>query len=623
MEVLLTMFVIQGLIGGIDNLWHHEITEKLSSDPSARNELALHSVRELIYGVIFVSLAWVAWEGIWAYLLVILIVIEVIITLWDFVIEDQTRDLPPSERVLHTILAINFGIILTLFAPIIVGWANASTAFVPVDYGLLSWIMMVIGIGVFGWGVYDLIAVQRLSMPDWKRQPFKRGRREEAKTVLITGATGLIGTALTRQLVERGDQVIVHSRSFAKAYYKFGPQVKIVTSLTEIKASEPVDAFINLAGEPVMGGLWTKRRKEKLISSRIRTICNLIALGARLARPPKVLISASAIGFYGPRGEEELTENDPSSDHFMSELCVKSEERAMTASKLGLRVALMRIGLVLSKKGGAFPQLARPIKFGIGAILGRGDQWMSWVHQEDLVQLFLYVLDHPRVSGPVNAVAPSPVRNRDFFKEAGSALKRPVLLKIPEVFLRLGLGEMADLLIRSQKVLPTRALSWGFEFKFPQLGPALNNLTGKASNLAPTGNDCTLYYNDICPICSAEIDHYKSVCEKQDIEVKFIGVQGPDPELRDYGLTRDDLKRRMYVLGTDGRLKAGTEAFKEIWSQMPQYRWAARAIDNPMIRVLATFAYEGVMAPILYRFSNYLEVRKATQPNRRTKSKQA
>jgi len=621
MEILLILFAVQGLIGGVDNLWHHEITQKLSSNPAARNELALHSVRELIYGVIFFTLAWVSWEGFWAYLLALLMAIEVVVTLWDFVIEDQTRALPPSERVLHTILAINFGVILAFFAPIIIGWATALTAFVPADYGLLSWIMTAYGIGVFAWGIYDLFIVQRLSTPDWKRAPIKRGQRENAKTLLIAGATGLIGTALTRKLVERGDKVIVLSRSRAKADYKFGPQVKIVTSLNEIKASDPIDACINLAGEPVLGGLWTAKRKAKLLASRIEMTRDLVSLGCRLAKPPEALIAASAIGYYGPRGEEELTEKDLPSDHFMSELCVKLEAEAMTATKLGMRVSILRIGLVLTAEGGVFQKLARPIKFGLGTVLGRGDQWMSWIHREDLLNLFLYVLDHPQVNGPVNAVAPNPVRNRDFTKNIGCFLKRPVFLNAPEFLLQRGLGEMADLLIRSQKVLPKRAVSWKFNFTYPTLQEALPELTGRLAVPVSEEKDCTLYYNDICPICSAEIDHYKSVCEKQDIDIKFIGVQGPDPDLADYGLTRDDLKRRMYVTGRDGRLKAGTAAFKEIWSRMPQYRWAARAIDNPVINAFATFAYDGIMAPLLYRFSNYLEGRKATEPNRAAKSK--
>lgn len=607
MEIVLILFSVQGFIGAFDNLWHHEITENLTKRPEARPELKLHTIREFIYGIIFCSLAWVNWQGYWALLLLALLTIEIVVTLWDFVIEDQTRKLPAFERVLHTILAINFGVILAMFLPEIANWFYLPTEFSRVNYGILSWIMMAYGVGVSLWGMYDLFALQRLAVPEWKRVPIFRETKADTKTILVTGATGFIGQSTIRALLKRGENIIVLSRSKDKADYLFGDHVKIVTRLSEIKSSETIDTIINLAGESVMGGLWTKKRKEKLLASRLNITEDLVKLSARLICPPKTLLSGSAIGYYGNRKDEELSERDAPQSIFMSELCQKWEAVALEAEKLGIRVCTLRTGLVFNHKGGAFEAMARPIKFGLGAVLGSGMQRMSWIHLKDMVRVILFAIDHTTISGPINTTAPNSITNKEFTQLVAKNASRPVFFRIPIRPLKLLLGEMADLFIEGQNVKPSRLLKHGFEFLYPTFEKALPELLEQKEfqQLAPL--DHSFYYNDKCPICSFEINQYEKFCNTQKLEVKFLGLEHSVKDLAKFSLTRNDLKRRVYVMNSAGQLSAGVDAFKEITAGMPYYRWVSKMLHNTVIHRIVEFIYEGILAPSLYEWSNHRE----------------
>jgi hypothetical protein len=479
MFIVFALMTTQGLLGGLDNLWHHEITERLPAKRAAAGELVLHCARELLYSFVFIALAWFRWQGGWAVLIAVVLGSEIVITLVDFVVEDKTRRLPAFERVLHTILAINFGAVLALLAPILVTWWAMQSAVVVVSYGSISWLFTVFGIGVFAWSVRNAIAVLQLRRPpEWARNPILVGLTAAPRTVLVSGATGFIGGHLVRRLIKRGERVIVLTRDADHALDRFGPQVHIITSLNDLDASAKIDAVVNLAGAPILGLPWTRARRSKLIGSRVETTRALVALMGRLTRPPRVFVSASAIGYYGVRQNEWIDENSTSSPIFQSVLCQQWEAAAMSAETVGARVVRLRIGLVLGRDGGALPQLLTPVRLGVGAVLGKGTQWVSWIHIEDLIRLFEFALDTPAVRGPVNAVAPMAVTQLQFQRGMAASLHRPLWLRVPAFFLQIALGEMAQLLVEGQHVVPRRAVEAGFTFRFRQLNQALANLLG-------------------------------------------------------------------------------------------------------------------------------------------------
>ena len=477
MFIVFALITTQALLGAVDNLWHHEITERLPAKRAAAVELMLHSARELIYAFVFVGLAWFRWQGIWVALIAGVMLIEVAVTLLDFVIEDKTRQLPPFERVLHTLLALNFGAVLAMLGPVLTRWWPMPSAVIPVYYGPISWVFTVFGAGVFAWSLRNATAAVRLRRPpEWSRNPILVRLKEAPRVMLVSGATGFIGGHLVRRLISRGDQVIVLTRDAGNALDRFGPHVRIVTSLKELDDDTKIDAVVNLAGAPIMGLPWTRARRAKLIGSRVETTRALVALMSRLTRPPRVLISASAIGFYGARAHEWLDENSTPGADFQSQLCREWEAAAMGAEGWVGRVVRLRIGFVLGRDGGALPQLLMPVRLWAGAILGRGTQWVSWIHIRDLIRLFEFVLDTPAVCGPVNAVAPMAATHIQFQRALGTALHRPVWLRVPAFILRAILGEMATLLVDGQHVVPRRAIEAGFRFRFRQLSGALTHL---------------------------------------------------------------------------------------------------------------------------------------------------
>lgn len=603
MQTALILMTLQGLIGAFDNLWHHEITQKLSSRPEARQELVLHTIREFLYAFIFIGIAWFAWNGAWAVLLLLVMAIEVVVTLWDFVIEDQTRKLPKLERIVHTLLAINFGAILAFFLPTAFHWLRAETGFLPVSYGVLSWIMTAYGIGVLAWAVYDLWVVVRLGLPEWKRHPVLPGYKQAPLQVLVTGGTGFVGRAVVRALIERGDKPLVLARNPAKAHYLFGPHAEVIGDLSEVGDDRCIDAVINLAGEPLLGGLWTQSRRKKLIASRVEMTDNLMTLMRRLRQKPAVLISGSAIGYYGRRDDEILLENALSQDIFMSRLCVEWEAEARRALGLGVRTCLLRTGLVFGQRGGAFQQLALPVRLGLGMIMGSGCQWMSWIHLQDLVRLILFALDREDVEGPMNATAPRPATNSAFTRDLARVLKRPLFLRLPAVFLQKLLGELADLFVAGQKVVPHKAEGLGFVFRFPDLEQALPDLLNKheANNLQKGADEdiCWVYYDDGCSICAGEIGHYRKEARQKGLALAFQSISGDSSALRACGLSDADIRRRLYVFDSRGQLVSGLDAMAAIWSVIPKYRWAAKLVRLPGIHAAAELLYDAVAAPLL------------------------
>jgi uncharacterized protein (TIGR01777 family) len=487
MNLVLPLLAVQIALGGLDNLWHHEIRERLPARRSARAELAAHALRELSYGLLFGALAWWTWCGAWTAAIAALLLIEVAATLADFLIEDATRRLPRFERVLHTVLAINFGALLVAFAPMLLAWAELPTAIEPRSLGGWSWLLTLCSVGVLAWAARNaLAAVRHFRAPAWQRRLPERVAKAEGRRVLISGATGFIGRHLAYRLLERGDDVIVLTRNRDKALELFGPHAEIVVDLAAIGRETKIDAIVNLAGAPLAAFWWTESRKRALLESRLGVTEALAALAARLAHPPRTWINASAIGYYGVRNDDApLHEKTAPQPVFQSELCRRWETAAARVSELGVKVAMLRIGLVLGRDGGALPSLARPLRFGLGAILGGGKQWVSWIHVDDLAELFLFVLEQETLAGPLNATALAPMRHEDFMAAMAAALRvRPLWIRVPERALRAGLGELAQFFVDGQRVVPERATALGFRFRYATAGAALENLLAPSAGAA-------------------------------------------------------------------------------------------------------------------------------------------
>lgn len=294
--------------------------------------------------------------------------------------------------------------------------------------------------------------------------------------VLVTGATGLIGKTFCQLLAREGHELAILSRQPEKAQVVPKAKAWRWQAETEVPANEVwagVDAVIHLAGEPVAGSRWTEAQKRRIRDSRVLGTRNLVEGMKRAAIKPQVLVSASAVGFYGDRGEEQLDESSAAGKGFLSEVCVAWEREAERAAESGVRVALVRIGVVLSQQGGALEKMLPPFKLGLGGRLGSGRQWFPWVHLDDIVGLLRHALVTPAVRGPINGVAPGTVNNAEFTKELANVLQRTVFLTVPELALKVMMGEMAAVVLASQRVQPRAALATGYQFIYPQLRPAL------------------------------------------------------------------------------------------------------------------------------------------------------
>jgi uncharacterized protein (TIGR01777 family) len=435
--------------------------------------------------------------------------------------------------------------------------------------------------------------------PEWVRDPIEAGATPNARTVLVTGGTGFIGGHLIRRLVLRGERIILLTRDADRALDRFGPHVRIITALTELRNDERIDAIVNLAGARILGLPWTKARRAQLINSRVNTTRSLLELCARLTRPPRVFISASAIGYYGLGGDEPIDERGSPQPIFQSQLCQEWEAAATAAESFGTRVVKLRIGLVLARSGGALPQLARPVRFGLGAILGSGKQWVSWIHIGDLIRLFEFALDTPACKGALNAVSPGAATHAQMQRLLAKALHRPMWMRIPALFIRTALGEMSQLLVDGQRVTPTRALAAGFTFKFPNLGVALEHLLGHSAITSTNSAPADIYYNGECPICRTEMEHYAAVCATSRPELRFIDSTQRPNEFADCGLRREHLERRVYIKDSEGRILSGMPAIISLWSRMPRYGWLAKTLSLPLLRPATAMLYDHVIAPTL------------------------
>jgi len=290
---------------------------------------------------------------------------------------------------------------------------------------------------------------------------------------LITGGTGFIGTALGERLLGLGLGVSVLSRDRERAADHFAGRVRVLESLDEIEADNPPGVIINLAGKNLGEQRWDAEVKEQLIASRVDTTQQIVAWIARARTRPELLISGSAVGYYGARGNEPLTEDSAVGDEYQADLCRRWENAAESAEQYGVRVCLSRTGIVMGRDGGALAGLAPLFRLGLGAVAGSGRQWISWIHMHDLLEIFLLFMRDGSLSGSFNNTAPNPVSNHEFSRAIGRALHRPVLLRVPDWAMRLRYGELAHLYLTGQKVLPARLLQAGFGYRYPFIDPAL------------------------------------------------------------------------------------------------------------------------------------------------------
>lgn len=291
--------------------------------------------------------------------------------------------------------------------------------------------------------------------------------------ILITGGTGFIGTPLTASLVEHGHEVMILTRQSLQA----ANGVRYVRDLEEIDSDAQIDAVINLAGASLAGRRWGAAYKREILDSRLGTTTAVLHLLKRLKTKPAVLLNASAIGYYGHHNDERLHEGSPSTPGFSQDLCLQWETLAQRAEHLGVRVCLLRLGVVLDAGGGAFEQMSQPFRMGIANWMGHGRQWLSWVHRRDVIAAITFLLEKPKLSGPFNITAPQAVTSREFCAAMKRHTRTFITAPVPAFAMRLLVGEMADeLLLQGQRVTPAALEAAGFEFSYPDIDSALEDI---------------------------------------------------------------------------------------------------------------------------------------------------
>src|SRR3990172_1833478 len=301
--------------------------------------------------------------------------------------------------------------------------------------------------------------------------------------IILTGGTGLIGNAIARELSGRGHSIVLLSRSGKESD---NPQIRTVQwdaenqgPWTEMIPS--ADAIINLAGESVGAGRWTKKQKQRIFQSRVNATNTLVRAIGAVTKKPAVLINASAVGYYGHVDEGDVIESNPPGKDFLAETTVAWETAARKAEQHGVRVVMIRTGFVIAANAPAFRKMSLPFKLFAGGPFGSGNQWFPWIHIEDVVRGYLYALETPSLSGPVNLASPNSIRVRELARELGKALHRPTILPAPAFGLKVLLGEMSDLLLKGQRVIPDALTKKGFIFRFPNLTEALEDVVSKGN----------------------------------------------------------------------------------------------------------------------------------------------
>lgn len=296
--------------------------------------------------------------------------------------------------------------------------------------------------------------------------------------VLVTGATGFIGKRVVKQLLNAGDEVVVLTRNVAKGAIRLGSQCEYYQwhdqhSVPPLEAFKGVNGVINLMGEGIADKRWDEEQKKRIYDSRIISTRNLVEGMKASKSSPKILVSASAVGIYGNRKDEDITESSPVADDFLAQVCKDWEAEAFKASEAGIRVTVIRTGVVLGRGGGALKKMLPIFKLGVGGPVGNGEQFMSWIHVDDMAAMYIEALKNKSIEGVFNGTAPYPAKNKDFTKALGKALHRPTFLPAPTFALKIVFGEMSQVLLDGQRVLPTKFKEKHFRYKYPTLEMAL------------------------------------------------------------------------------------------------------------------------------------------------------
>lgn len=303
-------------------------------------------------------------------------------------------------------------------------------------------------------------------------------------TILISGGTGFIGQALVKKMKERGDVAILLTRDPERLKRRFPSSVEIVrwdgmSPGDWCSIVERANAVVNLAGESIGDHRWSRRQKELIVGSRVNATRAIVQAIASAQKKPEVFVNASAVGFYGSTGEDVVTEDRGRGEGFLAETCARWEAEAAPAKTYCSRIVILRMGVVMGERGGALDKMLIPFKLFVGGPLGSGLQWFPWVHLDDLISAILFVLDNPRLIGPVNIAAPQAVRMKEFCSQLGNALGRPSWLPVPAFALRTLLGELSTMVLTGQRVVPAQLTNAGFVFRFPDLFSALQDLFGR------------------------------------------------------------------------------------------------------------------------------------------------
>ncbi|MGJ8624645.1 MAG: TIGR01777 family oxidoreductase, partial [Yoonia sp.] len=336
-----------------------------------------------------------------------------------------------------------------------------------------------IGVGIFS--ARDLLAAARSDRLDRGDPAVLVAGLKPRQSILVTGGTGFIGTRLVESLVAARHHVTVLTRDPRKADELAHP-VRVISSLDMIDERDHFDAVVNLAGGAVAGGIWTKKKRTKIIASRVDMTRAINALIGRLAHKPACLVNGSAVGWYGLQDDgddAELSETAAAKPAFIHDVCDAWEQETVPVNAQGVRVVILRIGLVLGVDGGMLAKLLTPFEFGGGGIMGHGRQWMPWIEHDDLIRVIAFAIITDNLSGPINAVAPNPVRNDTFSRDLAGALHRPLLFRFPNWLLSGALGDLGrETMLGGQRVVPSRLIDSGFVFRHELLAPTLRKITG-------------------------------------------------------------------------------------------------------------------------------------------------